>query len=301
MSAPNARDWFLLAILGLIWGSSFLAVSVALRDLDPLAVSTGRIVIGATILCVVAVATGQGLPSTSTKTGRRIWLHCLGFALFTNALPFTFLSWAQQHVSSGFAGITMAAVPLFVVPLAWLFLNENMTVRRLMGFLIGFIGVIVLIGPAAIGGLGSTTENIARLICLVASLCYALGTMVTRTAPKVPLLSYSAGGLLIASIIIVPIFLLIEGIPQTPGTDSAISLIFLGVFPTAVATILLVTIINSAGPTFLSLVNYQVPIWAVVMGLIFLHEALPPTFIAALLLILAGLALSQARSIRFRP
>ncbi len=300
-NTPSRLDWLLLATLGLIWGGSFLGVSVALSGFGPLTVAAVRILLGAFALIAATYLSGTGLPSLSTPTGKRIWLHCFGFAVFTNAVPFSLLSWSQQHVTSGFAGITMAVVPLFVLPLAWLILKETMTPRKILGFLLGFSGVIVLIGPSALGGLGTTTENIARLGCVSASLCYALGSMITRTAPKGPLLSYSAGGLLIGALLIVPVALSIEGMPTHVPLKQGLALLFLGIFPTAIATLLLVKVVNSAGPTFLSLVNYQVPIWAVVFGMVFLSEALPPSFVTALLLILAGLAIAQTKAKRFRP
>jgi len=295
------RDWLCLFALGLIWGASFLGVSVALEGSGPLTVAAGRILMGALVLICAAFLTGVGLPDTKTPDGKRLWLHCFGFAIFTNALPFSLLSWAQLHVTSGFAGITMAVVPLFVLPLARIVLKENMTPRKVAGFMLGFIGVLVLIGPSALGGVGTITENVARFACVSASLCYAIGTMITRTAPKGPLLSYSAAGLLLGSMMIVPIALSLEGIPPSAGVRPLLALIYLGLFPTALATILLVNVVNSAGPTFMSLVNYQVPIWAVVFGIVFLGEALPPSFITALLLILLGLAISQAKARRFRP
>ncbi len=300
MSSRAGRlDWISLYALGLIWGASFLGVTVALEGFGPLTVAAMRIVLGAIVLVIIAYAMGVGLPKPSAEHGKRIWLHCFGFAVFTNALPFSLLSWAQLEVTSGFAGITMAVVPLFVLPLARIVLNEPMTVRRILGFCLGFAGVLVLIGPTALGGIGSTTENLARLACVSASLCYALGTMITRTTPSVPLISYSAGGLLLGAIMIVPIALLIEGPPVAASLLSVSAVFYLGIFPTAVATLLLVRVINSAGPTFLSQVNYQVPLWAVAFGILVLGENVPSTFAIALVLILGGLAISEAKGRRF--
>ena len=302
MSArASGLDWLSLIVLGLIWGASFLGVSVALEGFGPITVAACRIILGALALIAAAYLSGVGLPSATTPTGKRIWLHCFGFAIFTNALPFSLLSWAQLHVTSGFAGITMAVVPLFVLPLAQVVLKEAMTPRKVLGFLMGFAGVLVLIGPSALGGMGSATENIARFACVSASLCYAIGTMITRTAPAGPLLSYSAGGLLLGALMIIPVALFTEGMPTMAPAPQLLAIVYLGIFPTAVATILLVKVINSAGPTFMSLVNYQVPLWAVLFGIVFLGETLPPTFATALLLILAGLAIAQAKAKRFRP
>ena len=108
-----------------------------------------------------------------------------------------------------------------------------------------------------------------------------------------PYLAFGAGGLLVAAALIVPPALLLEGWPPLPPLPALLGVLYLGVFPTALATVMLVFVVQSAGPSFMSLVNYQVPVWAVVLGLIVLGEELPSQFLGALVLILAGLALSQ--------
>ena len=109
-------------------------------------------------------------------------------------------------------------------------------------------------------------------------------------------MAYSTGGLIIGAILLAPIALFVEGIPQWPETTALLGTIYSGLFPTALATILLVSVINSAGPAFMSMVNYQVPLWAIAFGVIFLNEEVPASFIAALVLIMIGLAISQSKS-----
>ena len=289
--APSPLSWLLLVLLGLIWGASFLGVALALRGFGPLSIAAGRIGIAAVILLVLAFATGAQLPSAHNPRGRRIWLHCIGMGFFSNALPFTLLSWAQEQVSSGFAGISMAVVPLLVLPLAHLFVpGERMTWAKVAGFAVGFAGVVVLIGPV---GLGAGNAGVARLACIAASCSYAVGAIITRMAPSGPYLAFGAGGLLVAATLSVPPALLLEGWPPLPPLPALLGVLYLGVFPTALATVMLVFVVQSAGPSFMSLVNYQVPVWAVVLGLIVLGEELPSQFVGALVLILAGLALSQ--------
>lgn len=300
--APGVSDWLLLGLLGAIWGGSFMGVSVALEGFGPLTVSAGRISVAAVVLLALAAAMGQGLPDRHTKTGRRIWLHAFGFAVFTNVAPFSLLAWAQLHVTSGFAGITMAAVPLFLLPMAHFVLpNERMSLRKVIGFLTGFAGVVVLIGPSSISfAAGDATLSVARLACILAAMCYATGSLITRTAPPVAMITFSSAGVTLGACMILPIAIFQEGLPEQANWASVLGVIYLGLFPTALATVILVRVINSAGPTFLSLVNYQVPVWAVVLGLVFLGESARPGFFAALVLILLGLAISQARAWRFR-
>ncbi len=294
--------WTLLILLGLIWGGSFLAVALALESFGPITIAAIRISLAAVIVTGISFAIGHGLPETVTPTGRKIWVHSFGMALFSNAIPFALLSWGQQHVTSGYAGITMAVVPLLVLPLShFLVPDQRLTRIKTLGFMVGFIGVVILIGPAQIlASEGGDVENIARIVCIVASCCYAIGSIITRLSPQGPLLAFSSAALILAALVVTPIALLVEGIPQVPSTQALWAVIYLGVFPTALATAMLVYVVKTAGPPFLSLVNYQVPIWAVIFGTVLLSEALPGQFIWALGLILLGLAVSQSAQWRRR-
>ena len=297
MKNTSAVIWGLMLLLGLIWGSSFLGVKLSLDSFGPITVAAIRVAIAAVVLTGISFAMGHGLPATGTVTGRKIWRHSFGMALFTNALPFSFLSWAQLHVSSGFAGITMAVVPLFVLPLSHFFVpGQRLSKQKTLGFTVGFMGVVVLIGPAQIlASGGGDVENIARITCITAASFYAIGSIITRLAPQGPQMAFSSAALIIAALMLVPVALIIEGVPAMPTLTSALSVIYLGLVPTALATVMLVFIIKAAGPPFLSLVNYQVPVWAVIIGMIVLNEELPGQFIWALGLVLLGLAVSQVR------
>lgn len=294
------RDWLILALLGLIWGASFFGVEMALIGFGPVSIAAGRVVIAAIILVFVAIFYGDGLPKFDNPTNRRIWLHCFAMGLFTNALPFSLLSWGQQIVTSGFAGICMAVVPLFILPLAhYMVPGERMSLAKGFGFLFGFGGVVLLVGGDQLGkafataGSESTFMMTAQFACVVASCCYAIGSINTRLCPPISTLSYSATGLMLGSFMLLPTALYFEGIPTLPAQSALFGILYLAIFPTAVATLLLTVLINRAGPTFLALVNYQVPIWAVLIGTLVLSEALPGHFISALAIILAGLAISQ--------
>ncbi len=297
-STPSPLAWALLCLLGVIWGGSFLGVEMALNGFGPLSVAAGRILIAAVILGVFARLRGIALPAWSTSLGRRAWLHCLGMALLSNALPFTLLSWGQQQVTSGFAGVSMAVVPLLILPLAHVFVpGERMSLRKVTGFAIGFVGVVTLLNAGATMTGGGDTVWLAKVACIGASCCYACGAIVTRLAPPAPSLAYAATALALAAGLVLPLALLVEGLPQAmPATQALAGLFYLGLFPTALATILLVSLIRTAGPTFLGLVNYQVPVWAVLFGAVVLSEPVPPQFLLALGMILAGLVTARPRA-----
>lgn len=287
--------WILLILLGMIWGGSFMAVALALPDFGPITIAAIRIAMGAALVTAISFAIGHGLPDRRTAEGRKTYLFAFGMAMFSNAIPFTLLSWGQLHVSSGYAGITMAVVPLLVLPLShFLIPGERLSGVKILGFIIGFVGVVILIGPRSIleSG-GSDVENIARLACVLASCCYAFGSIFTRLSPRGPLLAFSSAALIFASLVMIPFALIIEGIPEAASMTSWIAVLYLGIFPTALATAILVYVVKTSGPSFLSLVNYMVPVWAVLFGLTFLSEKLPTQFVGALGLILVGLAISQ--------
>ena len=142
---------------------------------------------------------------------------------------------------------------------------------------------------------------LAQIACVTASCCYAIGSIITKLCPPVSTVSYASCGLMLASFMLIPTALWFEGIPQTPNNLAVASIIYLALFPTAIATILLTILVRRAGPSFLSLVNYQVPIWAVVLGVIVLGETLPGHFLVALGIILGGLFISQLNATQNSP
>ena len=216
--------------------------------------------------------------------------------LFTNALPFSLLAWGQLQVTSSFAGVCMAVVPLLVLPLShFLVPGERMTQAKAAGFTIGFVGVVLLVGGDSLfhDEVATPTILLAQIACVGASCCYAIGSIVTRLCPPISTQSFAATGLLLGAAMLIPTALLFEGFPQTASLPAIVGVIYLALFPTAAATILLTILIKRAGPPFLSLVNYQVPVWAVIIGAVVLLEPLPGHFLIALVVILAGLALSQ--------
>lgn len=293
---PTIGNWIGLIALGLIWGASFLGVTVALEGVSPIWIATARIIIGALTLSVIAWGMGVRL-----TVSRPVLLFAAGMALLSNALPFYMLSWSQQHVTSGFAGITMAAIPLFVLGLAHVFVpGEGLTRPKALGFALGLVGVAVLIGPGVLARTGSDFEVIARFGCLVAALSYALGSIVTRRCPDVHPVAFGMMALWIATVIMLPVALVAEGVPPLPEMRPMLAVLYLGLLPTGYATLLLVGIIRSAGPSFLSQVNYHVPVWSVLLGALVLHEEVPGRFVLALAIILAGLMLARRKGLRTR-
>ena len=133
----------------------------------------------------------------------------------------------------------------------------------------------------------------AQIACVAATCCYACGAIITRLCPPVNTMSFASGGLLCGSLFILPLAAMVDGIPGDISAASWGGVLFLALLPTGLATIILTFVIRRAGPPFLSLVNYQVPVWAVLIGVTVLGEPIPGHFLAALATILTGLAISQ--------
>jgi drug/metabolite transporter (DMT)-like permease len=292
-------NWLKLLTLGVIWGASFMFSAIALRDFGPMTIAAWRITLGAVALLALARFMGKRLPRLRDENGVTIWIIAISLGVLSNALPFTLLNWGQNFVASGFAGVSMAIVPLLVLPLAhFLVQGERMSLRRSFGFIVGFGGVIILIGPDSLRSSGNDLELWGRLACVAAAGCYAIGMIVTRLCPDVDRISLAAAVLVSGAVIAMPLALYVDGVPQDASALPLLSVLFLGLFPTALAQILLVQVIRDAGPTFMTLVNYQVPVWSVIFGIIFLSEPVQSSLFLALALILTGLVLSQFGALR---
>lgn len=285
---PTAANWASIGLLGLVWGGTFMIVSVALRDYGPVTVACARTTLGAAALLLLMRVMGRRWPTG----GRRLWAFLIAISLLSTALPFYLLSWGQQYVPSAFAGISMAALPLFVLPLAHVFAEEPLTYRRTAGVIVGFIGAAVLIGPGIFAATGDRAAA-GQLACVAAALSYAVAAILTRRCPPIDPVALSTITLVVGSVVLIPAMLLAEGVPGWAGQTSGFAILFLGLMPTALAAVLRVHVIRSAGPVFMTLVNYQVPLWSMVFGVLILSEALPWRFFVALALIMTGLALSQ--------
>jgi drug/metabolite transporter (DMT)-like permease len=285
---PTLWNWLSIAVLGLIWGATFMVVAIALEGYGPLTVACARTTLGAAALLLLMRVMNRPLPEF-TPTMRR---YLVAIGLLNTAVPFSLLSWGQQYVPSAFAGISMAALPLFVLPLAHIFTDEKMSLRNTLGVVLGFSGAIILIGPAILR-IGTGLEPLGQLACIAASISYAVSSIMTRRCPPIDPITMAALLLAVGSFALIPAMLIFEGIPTIADPRSTIAILVLGFIPTALAALIRVATIRSAGAIFMTLVNYQVPLWSMVFGVLVLSEVLPLRFFAALGLIFIGLLISQ--------
>lgn len=291
-------SWLMIGTLGIVWGGTFMVTEIALTALPPFWVAAARIGLAAMVMMVIWTMRGRPLFSTRPTPAQTGALISVGG--LSGAVPFALLAWGQQHVTSGFAGVSMASTALIILPMAhFLVPGERMTLRRMAGFAIGFAGVALLIGGQAYDQTGSAFETAGRFACVGAAGCYALSSILMRRLPAVDPIGLATVLLLIGCCMTLPLALIVEGWPPAITSTYMLGVIaFLGIVPTAAANFLRVLVVRSAGPVFMSLVNYQVPLWSVLLGAALLNEPLPPSLIYAMALILAGLALSQYGALR---
>jgi len=290
----NRRYLPMLVLLALIWGSSFMFIKVAVRDLDPATLVLGRLGVAAlTLAVVVPLALGAKL-TRSEVLAHWPWLAVIG--LLNTAVPFWLLSWGETRIDSGLASIIQASVPIFNALLAFgFFHNQRVTGRSLVGVAVGFVGVALLVGAQP------QAKILGALAVVGMATCYAAGGLLAKHhLSDVRPQAVALGTTLVAAMAMLP-----TGIAfaphHVPGWEPIGSVVFLGVVGTAFAYLLFYTIIAGAGAAYASLVTYLVPPVALAYGAVFLDEGIGWPAVVGLVLILTGVALGTARRRRVVP
>ena len=287
----GATEWLLLIALSVLWGGSFFFNAVALAELPTLTVVLGRVGLAALALwCLIAL--GAGRPTATP--GLRLAFLVMG--VLNNAIPFTLIVWGQTRIGSSLAAILNATTPLFTVILAhWLTLDERMTPARIAGVACGLLGVVVMIGPAALEELG--LEVLAQLAVVGAAVAYACAGIFGRRFRSVPPLHTAAGQLTGSTLVMLPLVLLVDR-PWELASPSAITwgaVLGLALASTALAYVIYFRILARAGATNLLLVTFLIPISAFALGAAFIGERLAPAQLGGAALVLLGLAAVDGR------
>ena len=289
MTQPRLADHAMLLFLGLVWGSSFLFVGVAVKSVPPLTLAALRCLIGALALLAAARALGLGLPR-----GPRAWGSLLAMGLTNSAIPFMLISLGQTRIESGLAAILIATVPIFTLVLAHLFTADKTTPRKAAGTLLGFAGIVLLIGPAALAGVA---DGVAGQVMIVGSaLCFAITqVLVKRHKSGAPVMN-AACSLACSALWTLPLALLLERPwDAAPTPEGIASLAALGLLCTGVSHLVLFLLIVRTGPSFVTLNNFISPPVGVAWGILLLGENPPWTAYLALAVILAGIAVATSR------
>ncbi len=293
--APSAqsRHVLLLVLLAVMWASSVLIIKIAVAELPPLSLSAWRLVIAALVLFAVVRLRRLALPRAP-----RLWAWFLLLGTLGNGLPFALIAWGEIHIDSALAAILIAAMPLFALVLAHFFTSdERLNALRAGGVALGFVGILVLVGPTALAGLGS--DVLGQLAITLAAACYAVAGIVIKRVAAGPPAVMTACVLACAAAVFLPLSLLIDRpweLQISAGTLAAT--LALGVWSTALPLVIYFYLIANAGVTFAALSNYLIPVLAVFLGALLLDEMISLEALAALALILAGVAAVNLANLR---
>lgn len=277
-------------VLALIWGSSFLFIKVLAGDWPALWVALGRVALGALTLVALTYARGERL----RFSGRYAWRQLLIVAVLFNAIPFTLLAYGEQHISSIFAGLWNATTPLWVLCVTLVvFDDERVTRERVVGLLVGFVGVLIVLGPWRRLGQG---ELIGHVACAGAALSYGFAWPFTRrylaNRPESGI-ALSAGQLVCATAVLAVFTPFVPAPTAHIGVKGLGSLLALGILGSGIAYVLNYSIVRAAGSGVGSMVTYLVPVFSTALGALVLGEPLRWNQPVGAAVLITGIALSQ--------
>ena len=294
----SKANFILLASLAivLIWGTAFTLVGYTVKHISPAWLVTGRTAIAAIVLIAYTYASGQRLPPLTDK--RWIWFGYMGF--IGMAAPFYFMAKGMEKVNgvtlvdSGLASILVGVMPLITIVLAHFFIKgEQLTWRKGIGFVVGFIGIVTLFLPEPFKWELISHWRHQSMIILTA-ICYAILSIIAKRAPKTPS-AVGASMMIIVAAILSLSWALISGVPEAlPPNSALIALVALAIGSTGIAQILYFKLIKASGPSHIAKINYVVPICSLAAGIFFLDEPFRIRSIAAMCIIVAGLLIARS-------
>ena len=293
----NWMDWAILLLLSVLWGGSFFFVGVVVDTLPAFTIVALRVALAAVTLNLVVVAMGERLPLRAD-----VWRAFIGMGILNNAIPFCLIVWGQSHIASGLASILNAVTPIFAVIVAHLFtLDERMTPSKVAGVMVGFAGVVIIIGPAALQGLG--VDVWAQLAILGAGLSYAFAGVFGRRFARLGVrpLSAATGQVTASSLLLVPVALWVDQpwMLTMPGIPVIAAVIGLAVLSTALAYLLYFRVLATSGATNILLVTFLIPVSAILLGVLFLDERLAVQHFVGIAVIGFGLACIDGRLLQW--
>ncbi len=291
--APGRGGNLILQMLlcSFLWASAFLFLKIIGTNLSPLALTAVRGLMGGALL-----AAWIGLHHQRVLPRGREWKDWIVLGFLQGVVPNTLTAFALTQISAGLTSLSQAMTPLIVAVLAQaVFADERLTARRTVGLLTGFSGMILLIGPAAFGNAHASLPGIASMLAVAFS--YALGTLYVRTVPSPTPIRLAYGQQLFSGLPTFAAVWAMSGLGAFAGVqDVILPLALLGVFGTALPIVLYMRILSVAGPTVGSMNGYFLPPWTILLGFVFLGEALSLREMSATAIVLAGVAIVSARA-----
>ena len=281
------RNWILFSIVGILWGTPYLLIRVAVRDFSPATVVFIRVAIGAMILIPIAIK------QKTFMSAVRGLKYIFPYAIAEMLIPLMLIAMAETSISSGLTGILIATVPIWASIFASLYGDRSVWHQtRLIGLIVGFVGIFLLIGIESLTG-ESALWAIAFVIIASASYAFAVN-MITRKLPDVSGIAFNGIAMAITGLIIAP-FAIAQWPTTAVPTQAIFSVIALGLFCTALAFILFFIVIKEIGPARASLTTYLNTAVAVLLGVVILREPFTLGIAIGLPLVLYGSYLASRK------
>jgi len=296
VTVPPIAFAYLFA-LALMWGSSYAFIKLMVETIPPLTGTTMRMALATLILGVVLAAIGGRLPRDRSTVVKLFVIGTIG-----SAVPFTLIAFATERIPATSAAILMASAPTITMILAhFTTQDDRLTVNKVTGLIIGFLGIAVLFGPAALGGIGDSLWGMLAVIA--GATLYACTNVLARTLRGVTPVAAGTAAFMGATLVLVPAAFIFEdpvGLVRDGNISTAswVALAFLTIFSSALANVIFYRLVALAGSTFSAFNNYLSPPIGVVWGVALLGETVTWNAVAALVLILIGIAIANYGSLR---
>jgi drug/metabolite transporter (DMT)-like permease len=279
------KYWVLLIFLGALWGSAFMFIKVATPEYGPVALVNARLIIASLIFLPILLRK-KYLPLLAP-----IWKHVLVLSVINNMIPFTLFSYASLGSSSNILAILNATTAFNTMVIAYFWINESVTLKQIIGLILGFIGVIILVNPQ-----NSEATLISSISCLVAAAFYSLSTVfIQKNSAKTNKLVLIGWSIVFSAVLMMPISYIY--LPESiPSFEANISAVWLGAVSTGLGFLGYVRLIDKIGAVKTSIVAYFLPVFGILWGYIFLDEKISISVVIGCLVVLMGIFLATSNN-----
>ena len=285
-------NWFLLILLSAIWGGAFTLNKMALDSFTPEVIVAGRLISGSVFLVALIYFLYKRFSINLAQVNYYLFMSLVG-----SVIPFIAIITGQKNIDSAIAGILMATMPISTILLSHLFLDdEKMNKQKFIGFIISFLGVFILIYRDDLFIDNSISETFeSQLLVILGATLYAFAAIYGKKYKITDPLSASTGTILFATFFMTIYLIFIDqSKPSYSNLLLDMNILLLGVLCTAIATVIYFQILQSEGASFISMMNFLIPLWAILFGIIILNDQFSWNYILGLLVILFGIKLANS-------
>ena len=285
-------NWFLLILLSAIWGGAFTLNKMALDSFTPEVIVAGRLISGSVFLVALIYFLYKRFSINLAQVNYYLFMSLVGIVI-----PFIAIITGQKNIDSAMAGILMATMPISTILLSHLFLeDEKMNKQKFIGFIISFLGVFILIYRDDLFIDNSISETFeSQLLVILGATLYAFAAIYGKKYKITDPLSASTGTILFATFFMTIYLIFIDqSKPSYSNLLLDMNILLLGVLCTAIATVIYFQILQSEGASFISMMNFLIPLWAILFGIIILNDQFSWNYILGLLVILFGIKLANS-------